>query len=103
MLKSESSGSCPVVSAGFGEYGGQMLFHGPLAKCQGLGDVAVTFARGNQAPNLDLSCGQASQVLLRDTVHAIHLRRCWLLDWQPLVGSKYEAISKGCVVNGCGK
>ena len=61
MTQRESGCRCPVLTTGFIEDVGEVIGDGFFGEAQGLGDLAIAFALGDELEHLDLALGQVGR------------------------------------------
>ena len=61
MTQRESGCRCPVLASSFIEDVGEVIGDGFFGEAEGLGDLAIAFALGDELEHLDLALGQMSR------------------------------------------
>jgi len=61
VAQREGGCRCPVLATGFIEDVGEVIGDSFFGEAQGLCDLAIAFALGNELEHLDLALGQASR------------------------------------------
>jgi len=61
MTQREGSCRYPVFTTGFIEDMGEVIGDGFFGEAEGLGDLAIAFALGDELEHLDLALGQVSR------------------------------------------
>ena len=61
MTERKSGSRCPVLTTGFIEDVGEVIGDGFFGEAQGLCDLAIAFALGNEREHLDLTLGQVGR------------------------------------------
>ncbi len=61
MTQREGGSRCPVLATSFIEDVGEVIGDGFFSEAQGLGDLAIAFALGDELEHLDLALGQVGR------------------------------------------
>ena len=61
VTECEGGCRCPVLAASFIEDMGEVIGHGFFGEAESLGDLAISFALGDELEHLDLALGQVGR------------------------------------------